>query len=97
MTSHLQSALNNYINLKRYCSKLNLSINTSAIINNKTYNSKNQINTLLEQMIGKTYTYKNETNASYDANVYPILFPAYLKTYAYIPSLCDINSNHKVV
>lgn len=97
MTSHLQSALNNYINLKNYCSKLTLSINTSEIINNKTYNSKNQINTLLEQMVGKTYSYKNKTNASYDANVYPILFPAYLKTYAYIPPLCDVDSNHKVV
>lgn len=98
MITHLQSALNNYINLKKYCNQLNLSIDTSDIINNKTYNSKNQINILLEQMANKTCAYVYpDINGDYSANVYPILFPAYLKTYAYVPSLCDINSNHKVV
>lgn len=98
MEEHLISALKNYYNLQLYCNSLNLDIDIQDIVTNKTRTSKDKINNLLEQMVGKTYTYKDySTNNSYDTNIYPILFPAYLKTYAYIPSLCDVNSNHNVV
>lgn len=98
MEDHLISALKNYYNLAPFCSHLNLDINIESIVNNKTYDSKNQIINMLDQMKGKSYTYKNpNNNDSYTADISPILFPAYLKTYAYVPSLCDINSQNGVV